>query len=803
MIDIMSLFAKTEPYVSLFDHCVDTGKAAGILWDLGVIEHKIIKREALCLLVALHDVGKCHPFFQRIGVGTVAYADELMSNGYLPENEKKEYRHEIGSENIFLVKRKSFRDRATAKAVAKILRLHHQKSECDVTKPFPRGEEWEQAQDDFIVKLEEYFKIVLNDIVFEISDSVCTMLWGIVILSDWLVSGGLFEKIDVLFEKRVMPPKPIAALFGIQELRPLQKDCEEIAKKFSSDKPPRAIVIEAPMGEGKTEAALFLATQLISEADKNGFYIALPTMATARSMEERVSKLLSKNSLGAARLVHSEAWLDKEVFSDEEIDKSWFSPTKRSLLSNYAVGTVDQAMMSVLRIKQGVLRLLGLSSKVLIIDEVHAYDAYMQTIIFRLLEWCAVLDIPVIILSATLPRERREKLLNSYGAAATQLSDAYPLITSVYEDGSVKETAVNGSYINKDVEWESIAFRGHKDAALRALSAIKDGGCACIIMNTIKDSQEVYAASKEYADSETELILFHSRFLAKDRKAIEERCLKAFGKGNENRPKKALLVATQVVEQSLDVDFDYMISALAPIDLLLQRSGRLHRHERVRPLGLESPRFTVLLNGDSQGNIAGIYDDWITAQTQKAVSERISVRIPSDIRPLIEEVYGAAPDFSDAGFEEWIRKQSKEEILEGTAKKVVFPSPAADWFFPLESGNFFDESDNELINSDAATRIGDSGIKMAVLPQGLWEKEHLTDPDIRFAKQVMDYCVSIRIPKGGELLSSENIAECGGYLKGVRAICSDGKFVLNFSRNKQTIIKKYKVDAEYGLMEVE
>lgn len=452
MIKIMSLLAKTDPYVSLFDHCVDTGKAAGMLWDLGVIEHKTIARKALCLLAALHDVGKCHPFFQRIGVGIVAYSDELMSCGYLPENEKKDYRHEIGSESILLSKRKSFRNRNTAKAVSKILRLHHQKSECDSTQPFPKGAEWQSAQADFITKIEEYFNTSLCEISFEINDAICTMLWGIIILSDWLVSGGLIEKIDSLFERKLMPLKPIIEMFGIQELRPLQEDCQEIAKSFSSDKLPRAIIIEAPMGEGKTEAALFLAAQLIEKAEKNGFYVALPTMATARSMEERVSKLLSENSLDAARLVHSEAWLDREVSSDKEVDKSWFSPTKRSLLSNYAVGTVDQAMMSVLRIKQGVLRLLGLSTKVLIIDEVHAYDAYMQTIIFRLLEWCAVLDIPVIILSATLPRERREKLLNAYGATATQLSDAYPLITTVYEDDTVKETAVKGSYINKDVE---------------------------------------------------------------------------------------------------------------------------------------------------------------------------------------------------------------------------------------------------------------------------------------------------------------------------------------------------------------
>jgi CRISPR-associated endonuclease/helicase Cas3 len=527
-------------------------------------------------------------------------------------------------------------------------------------------------------------------------------------------------------------------------------------------------------------------------------------MATARQMENRVSKFLAGNDVEKALLVHSQAWLETDIEKSEEIDKSWFVPTKRSLLANYGVGTVDQAMMSVLRIKQGVLRLLGLSGKVLVIDEVHAYDTYMQTIIYRLLKWCVALDIPVIILSATLPKERKKQIINACDCNAEIKADAYPLITIAKSDGQLYEHAVNGSYIERKLQWENIEFTEHKDIALKALEAIKEGGCACVIMNTVKDAQKVFKEAKRYAGSDTELMLFHSKFLLKDRKDIENQCLSKFGNGSVPRPKKALLVATQVVEQSLDVDFDYMISALAPIDLLLQRSGRIHRHSRKRPEALNKPHLTVIVNKDEaeDSGIGRIYNTWILRQTQTTIQKiEGSVHIPDDIRRLIEEVYGAAPQLNDVDLQLWLKLKSIEELDKGIAKNVIFPVPYDDWFFPLETGEFFDETDSSLICSDAYTRIGGNEIKIALLPDSLWNDDKLADSDKGYAKNVLDYTVSVIVPQGCQL-NSKDLFRCGGYLKGVYAIKGEDRFCLEYYKNEKVINKQYSVNSIYGLEEI-
>jgi CRISPR-associated endonuclease/helicase Cas3 len=803
MIDIFKLMAKTEPYASLCDHCEEVGRIAGILWDTGVINKSFISRHALCLLASLHDIGKCHPDFQKYGLGILPYADELMREGYLPVAEHP-YRHEIGTEAILLKRHRSdFKDRNTAKAAAKILRLHHQKSSENYLSPSPKEQDWCEAQDALIFELERRFCMRLKEIEFIISDTVCVSLWGAIVLADWLASGGLEESADRMFGSIPFCGPDFQNMFSLYSLRPLQKQCEMLAEGFRKNVP-AAVIIEAPMGEGKTEAALYLAARIMECAGKNGFYIALPTMATARQMECRTSEMLMRLGLPPALLVHSEAWLDRETRWGGEVDQSWFAPTKRALLSHYSVGTVDQAMMSVLRIKQGVLRLLGLSSKVLIIDEMHAYDTYMQTILYRLMNWCSALEIPVIILSATLPSERKGRIIEAFGGRHLNLSGSYPLITSIEKNGGLSEIPTEGTYICKTISLECVPYTDFRDVARRALSAVRTGGCACVIMNTVRDAQEVYAECKAAADTDVFLMLFHARFLAKDRKIIEDACLRRFGKTADDRPKKAVLVATQVVEQSLDIDFDYMISALAPIDLLLQRSGRIHRHNRMRPEAVAVPRFTVLINGETGlSDIGRIYEPWTLSKTQEVLSAINVINIPGDIRALIENVYGREPEMSEARFDLWIKKKSGEAVKEGAAKDVVFPAPDPHCFFPLESDGFFEETEDILSDSDAVTRLGDENIKIAVLPTELFNETHLEAPDAFFAKKVMEYSVSLSIRRGSSLQSAKGLCPCGGYLKGIWAIRADKTFELAFGNARSSWVKKYTVDPEFGIKEEE
>lgn len=800
MIDIYRLFAKTKPYVSLCDHCEEVGKVAGILWDIGIVDKYIISRKVLCFLASLHDIGKCYPDFQKCGLGLLTYIDNLMAEGYLP-TANNPYRHEIGTAAILKRRHhKAFKDSNTARASEKILRLHHQKSSMEYLNPSPKEKEWCEAQDAVIAEMERRFNMRLKEIEFSISDAVCVRIWGVIVLADWLASGGIREE----FVERIFCSKPLGnadfgKLFSLKNLRPLQEMSKIIADSFC-DKIPSCVIIEAPMGEGKTEAALYLATQISYYTGKSGFYIALPTMATARQMENRASEMLKRQGFSSAVLVHSEAWLEQETDWGEEVDQSWFAPTKRALLSRYAVGTVDQAMMSVIKIKQGVLRLLGLSSKVLVIDEMHAYDTYMQTILYRLMEWCAAISIPVIILSATLPRDRRGKILEAFGGKYESLSGAYPLITSAYRDGSIAETSVAGTYIARKIQLERAVYVDSKNVADRALKAVEGGGCAAVIMNTVKDAQDVYAECKALMPSDVTLMLFHARFLAKDRRQIEEACVNLFGKNSTNRPYKAVLIATQVVEQSLDVDFDVMISALAPIDLLLQRSGRLHRHERIRPSTLAKPRFIVLVNGDQTDlpGIGRIYYPWLLSKTEEILSDKKEICIPEEIRCLIEAVYDAKPELSDARINLWMEAKSNDNIKEGAAKDVRYPEPSPDWFFAIENDYFFEESDDNLTDSNAMTRLSGKNIKIAVLPESIYDEKRLAAPDIAYAKQVSDFCVSIRAELG---IPSDGVFPCKGYLKGIWAVRSEGEFHITFGNNRLSRVKKYSVSSEYGLKE--
>lgn len=196
-------------------------------------------------------------------------------------------------------------------------------------------------------------------------------------------------------------------------MRPLQKEVERLF--LQTEERISLVLLEAPMGEGKTEAGLYAALQMARQWKKTGFYVGLPTSATANQMAGRMRELLAFHGREEpVRLLHAMAWLvDGETpgdpvihTEDAAIARRWLEPLRRGLLSSYAVGTVDQAMMAVLPVKYGVLRLLGLSGKALVIDELHAYDVYMSEILFCLLQWCRALEIPVVLLSATLPPEK-------------------------------------------------------------------------------------------------------------------------------------------------------------------------------------------------------------------------------------------------------------------------------------------------------------------------------------------------------------------------------------------------------------
>lgn len=453
---------------------------------------------------------------------------------------------------------------------------------------------------------------------------------GIAVLADWLGSNTEFfpyqhEDSDWSLDKywshtRIQAknalqasgvvPCPVTQSLGFRDFFPeirTPSPLQQWAINVDIESSPQIFLLEDVTGAGKTEAAVTLAYRLMATGNADGFFVALPTMATANAMYERISNVYGELFTGDANLVlahgsrnlvedfartiiqpsHTE---DDAEQADETASArctAWLADhNKRALLAQVGVGTIDQALLGVLHSKHQSLRLLGLFGKVLIVDEVHACDAYMQGVLEILLEFHARAGGCAILLSATLPVQMKQKLLSAYAKGREEkcptIADSqYPLATwwqsvnaqKLHEQPLKTRQAVTRKVaVNYQHDIESI-----KDEVLAKLNA---GQCVCWIRNTIADALEALRLFENDLSAE-QITLFHARFCLHDRLAAEELVLKKFGKFSTYDLRKGqLVIATQVIEQSLDVDFDVLISDLAPIDRLVQRAGRLRRHIR-------------------------------------------------------------------------------------------------------------------------------------------------------------------------------------------------------------------------------
>lgn len=459
------------------------------------------------------------------------------------------------------------------------------------------------------------------------------------------------------------------------------------------------VILEAPMGCGKTEAALMTAEQLAGKQQCAGVFFGLPTQASSNGIFPRVESWV--DSLGqenqeklSLRLSHGKAALNEEFQSlsrncSEGIDldgektkyvyvNEWFSGRKKAMLDDFIVGTVDHLLLMALKQKHLMLRHLGFSKKVVIIDEVHAYDAYMGQYLYMVLQWLGAYKVPTIILSATLPIERRKDLMKYYlkgrgikekdiGNFDFLKAESYPLLT--FSKGSEVESF---SDFQEEKEKKVTLYQLDEENLVDTVKSLgKNGAVIGIIVNTVGRAQRITKDLLE-AFPEEEVHLLHSRFIDTDRIKKEEELLKKIGK-NAERPMCFIVVGTQVIEQSLDIDFDLMISDLCPVDLLIQRIGRLHRHKIERPK--EHSEAKLYLMGisesfDFEKGSRRVYGDYLLIKTQYALGNSIS--IPKDISPLVQEVYGdkdpsLAPDLLKK-YEESKKKQ--KEILDKQKRKA-------------------------------------------------------------------------------------------------------------------------------------
>lgn len=763
---IMSLWAKKEEaagrfyWLPLRVHLEDTMKVSKWLWTNWLSDSQRLFCEksissyedetALKLaafLGAIHDIGKATPVFQiQKGFNNSPDLDDMLLEklelaGFLGissldlANPRKTH-HSIAGE--YLLKEEFY----VKDDISSIVGGHHGKPVDDSfviedQTAYPANyyqtenshadiyEKWKYVQHEIFQWAIEVSGFGSVDKLPEISQPAQVIYSGLLIMADWISSNSdYFPLIDINVEHITdSNARYICGITSWGENLPLQVISyptvdELFTRRFglkprgfqkavyqtvSRIKEPGIIILEAPMGLGKTEAALAAAEIVASKTGSSGLFFGLPTQATSNGMFKRIHYWLEKvtdeyDIRQSLRLCHGKAALNEEMNElrrkaspkDINIDEGtngsvfvneWFSGRKKAALDDFVVGTVDGFLLTALKQKHLALRHLGFSKKVVIIDEVHAYDTYMQQYMEEAIQWMGAYGAPVILVSATLPQDKRKQLITAYlkglGAKKREIQfpktmsgncDSYPLIS--YSEG--KEVKVQEEISHVEDKIVFVKKLNEEDLLEKIAGLIDGGGVIGIIVNTVRKAQALGIECKEYFGREIVEVL-HSAFIATDRIDKESDLLSIIGKQGK-RPEKKIIIGTQVIEQSLDIDFDVLITDLCPIDLLLQRMGRLQRHNLKRPEMHKKPVVYVMGTSDQLDFEAGserVYGKYYLIRTQYYLQNEI--RIPSDISVLVNKVYGEE-QIELAGELESIYQESRtqmEVIKENKANKAL------------------------------------------------------------------------------------------------------------------------------------
>jgi len=613
------------------------------------------------LIAAAHDVGKVSPTFQNKIYSNLAQRNESVLSllkEFNPDLEKNWKGHggvsqaSVSAENV-------------GKFIPEILGQHHgfspDLSQYQATSGVFGGQLWHEHRLDLLAQLKDKLNV---DFPIVKSDLQAKVLSGLTSVADWIGSGALFDDpsddnwlplVDrALDEAGFVKPQLKSGLSFTDVFGFTPKDTQ--VKLIEATNQPGVYILEAPMGLGKTEAALYVAYQLIEKGLATGLYFALPTQLTSDKIHERVNQFLERildedSPHKKALLVHGNAKLKQFVMGEEgNPGGAWFAQGKRGILAPFAVGTIDQALMSVMNVKHGFVRTFGLAGKVVILDEVHSYDSYTGTILDSLVSALRQLHCTVIILSATLTLERRAKLLGE-----TPSQTGYPLITAQANNTGLKEIAVAKI---SDV-CVNIHHKNSQSSFEEALNRASQGQQVLWIENTVNEAQLAYKKLGDRAQSlGIDCGLLHSRFTKENRATNEDKWVTLFGKeGVSSRTKHGrILVGTQVLEQSLDIDADFLITRIAPTDMLLQRLGRLWRHANPlrapsakREAWIISPELDLAISNPKSafGASANVYAPYVLCRTLQVWQGLAEVNLPSDIRSLIEATYASQDEEED------------------------------------------------------------------------------------------------------------------------------------------------------------
>ena len=471
------------PGLDVETHCRITGYvAASILSRIPEKIRRILFVSGSPLAAAVHDIGKINPDFQRMiyeacssgaAAGVRTAVERLSCMGANAANTKRTGRsfHAKVTQLSLAAARPQLR-----KYIAVIEGMHHGFRPGDSIS-YPEAcygsDCWTRARHVLLERLEAEFGAGAAGWQDVQDWNEACVLGGLIIVSDWIASGGSFARLGVSDRMRrdelvAMADRAVRDA-GFHRLSVRQglsfKDIFGFAPRdvqksfFESVNGPGVYVLEAPMGLGKTEAALYAAYRVLSRGLATGLYFALPTQLTSNRIYGRVECFLEKilsihGADDSLRLLHGSAWMERTFGEDGGMGRSWFDAKKRGILAPFAVGTVDQALMSVMDVKHGMVRSFGLAGKVVILDEVHSYDVYTGTILNALVESLRQSACTVILLSATLTARQKAGILRL--PAGLDLNKSYPLVTAqassvvdsedscrtdLIQSGSLQETA--------------------------------------------------------------------------------------------------------------------------------------------------------------------------------------------------------------------------------------------------------------------------------------------------------------------------------------------------------------------------
>lgn len=890
---------QVDGWLPLWTHLEDTLGIAQRLWDdwmpasvrqqvgAALPDGESDARRLIAFLAGVHDVGKATPAFacQVAVLADVARGVGLHVPVLFPD-ERRRLPHSLAGEAIlerWLADAHGWEGLA-AQQLGVVVGGHHgvPPERAAVATAFDREHligvgPWREVQTWCV---ERAAALSGADARWEawrsirLSQPVQVTLTAVVIVADWIASGDLFPRCALgqqpadpsavrvarAWEALDLPAPWLATDQGddVDDLlrsrfdlpdglraRPVQRAALERARTMDV---PGVLVIEAPMGEGKTEAALLAAEVLAARTGAGGCFVALPTQATTDAMFARVLDWVARvpdaradganEVVRAVMLAHGKAALNG-AFRDLRFDiaqpdigvdelgstpralpavHDWLTGRKRGVLADFVVGTIDQLLFTSLRARHLVLRHLGMARKVVVIDEVHAYDAYMNVYLNEALEWLGAHGACVVMLSATLPVHLRDGLIASYekgrrssaGPARgsrrrgwstrdgsldelTVVSDSaseeppYPVLTTSVA-GAVSSTQVPPSGRSAAVRLE------RADDALDSLvdllkSRLADGGCALVVRNTVRRAQET--AEQLAALLDAEIMLVHSRFIGHHRMAHDAWLRETFGPSGETRPRPGgrpcVVVATQVVEQSLDVDFDLLVTDLAPVDLLLQRMGRLHRHqrgegERDRPAPLREATCVVVGVTDWEAEpptvdrgIERVYGRHALLRSAALVADRIAltgrVDLPGDIAPWVQAAYGSdvlGPPSWQATIDLALavaQREAHDKQERARVFRLAPPQPAGEPILGWLSGSIGEADDQQ--GGRAQVRDTDDSLEVIVLTRGV-------DGSIRFPDGVParggDVATTDFVPEANEAraLAGCSVRVGGAWAKGNR-----------------------------------